>query len=110
MLSNLLENFVVLEEPTDDTPGSFSVKLVPNCGEEEAGCSVGLRVSYKEDYPEADYEIMEDTADGLTEEHVAGLQGELACLLGSEVESVYEVVTGLQDYLGSLNPDTNYIV
>ena len=86
------------------------MKLVPNCGEEEAGCSIGLRVQYKEEYPEADYEILEATADGLSGEHMAGLQEELECLLGSEVESVYDVITGLQDYLGSLNDFTTRVV
>ena len=110
ILSSLLEEFEVLEECTDTDPGSFKVKLVPNCGQEEAGCSVELRVQYKEEYPDADYEILEATADGLSEEHKAGLQEELECLLGREVESVYDVITGLQDYLGSLNHLTRRVI
>ena len=70
------------------------------------GCSVELNVKYKEEYPDADYEILGETADGLTEEHMTGLQNELECLLNTEVESVYDVITGLQDYLGSLNSNT----
>ena len=106
LLQALVEKFDVLEEATEDTPGSFQLKLVPNCGEEEAGCSIELRVRYKEEYPDAEYEIVEDTADGLTEEHIVGIHRELESLLGDEVESVYDIITGLQDYLGNLNPYT----
>ena len=109
-MRELAETLVVLEEATEDTPGSFQLKLVPNCGEEEPGCSIELRVQYREEYPDADYDLVEDTADGLTAEQLAGLQGELECLLGGEVESAYDVITGLQDYLGCLNPHTKRVI
>ena len=55
------------------------MRLDPNCGEEEAGCQVDLKVQYRDIFPQADYEILEDTADGLTEDQLSGLQMELEC-------------------------------
>ena len=63
----------------EDVLGSFIVRLDPNCGEEEAGCQVDLKVQYRDVFPQADYEILEDTADGLTEDQLSGLQMELEC-------------------------------
>ena len=96
VLEALAEEFTVLEKATEDVPGSFQLKLLPNCGDEEAGSSIELRVQYKEEYPDADYTLLEHTADGLTEEQLAGVQSELECLLqASGIESVYDVITGL---------------
>ena len=71
------------------------MRLDPNCGEEEAGCQVDLKVQYRDVFPQADYEILEDTADGLTEDQLSGLQIELECQLKNEIESSYDIITAL---------------
>ena len=95
VLQNLIDDFKILEPPTEDVLGSFKVPLVPNCGDEEAGCQVDLMVRYREEFPEADYEILEETAEGLSDDQLSGLQMELECLVKDHIESSYDIITAL---------------
>ena len=64
----MLDNFEILEEPTEDVLGSFQCRLIPNCGDEEAGCQIDLIVNYRDEFPQADYKLLEESADGLNED------------------------------------------
>ena len=71
-------NFTLLEEPSETALGSFHVRIAPNCGMELAGCFIELVMTYLDvDSTEMYYEILPDSAEGLTHAQLDDLQYEI---------------------------------
>jgi len=104
------ENFTVLTEPSEELPGAFQVRLMPHCGMETAGCFVELVMSYLDtDSTEMAYEVLLETAVGLTNEQLEKLQDAIA-VLREEKQSNSDVVTEIHDFLGRENSSTKRVI
>ena len=76
MIKSIYEDFAtILEEPTDSQPGSYRVRLGPDCGMDIAGCFIEVEMRWLEvDTMEMYYEVLTETAEGLSDEQIEELQ------------------------------------
>ena len=104
-------NFTVLEEPSETALGQFRVRIDPYCGMELAGCFIELEITYLEvDSTEMIYEILPDSAEGLTDEQLDDLQYELSQNMIEGMSSSIEIISAVQDFLGRENSSTRKVI
>ena len=65
--------------PSETEPGAFRVLLRPNCGADLAGCFIEMNFNYVSVSSAIDieYEVLPDTAVGLTADQIESLQYEV---------------------------------
>ena len=89
-----------MQEPSETQEGSFRVRIEPNCGMQLAGCFINLELSYKSlEAMEMTYNILEDTAIGLTNEQLEYLHWYIDSLK-SQGDSPAQIIDQVKDYLG----------
>lgn len=108
-----LENLVVLKEPQEDTPGEFQLIVKPAVGMGTTGCQVALKLSFVSTYSEEMlYEVLQDTAVGLTAEQLQELTDQIEQLVDEEGEELmYQtVIQAVEDYLSQANSSTKTLI
>lgn len=80
MLQFQCDKIRILAAPTGENEGSFLATLGPNCGMDVVGCSCQIRVNYlksSENVPDFQVELIQEKADGLTEQMIEDLKEEI---------------------------------
>ena len=62
------ERFTIIEEPSEECLGSFSMRLEPNVGDSKKYCYIELEVHYLNDEQECEFDLPLDKAHGLDTE------------------------------------------
>ena len=99
------ENFELLVEPSEGQAGQFRVRVEPHCGDQLAGCFINLEFSYlSADSMEMQYVLLEETAEGLTDEQLEYLRVYIAEELRGQGDRPCQIIDKVKDYLGQENP------
>ena len=105
------DHFTEIEAPSESEYGQFKVFIEPNCGMDLSGCNIEIQMTYMDldSQENIRYEILEQTAVGLTDEQVSSLQLELEGMHASGLSS-QEIVMHMQESLGRENQSSRFVI
>lgn len=66
------DNVSIVQQPTSDDPGAFTIRVKPNCGDQEVGCYIELVITY-ENLKNLNFTCEIVSTDGLDETQVNAL-------------------------------------